>query len=84
MLEDKLDMPKAKILLVDEDVLDADVVRCVDSRGLRGFSANGVQDALLLLDAHNIDLLIGEINLAKIDGIGFLEQLRQAISGKQL
>jgi DNA-binding NtrC family response regulator len=71
-------MPKAKILLVDEDISWTLTL----SDGLihedyEVFSANGVQDALLLLDAHSIDLLIGEINLSQIDPISFLEQLRQ-------
>jgi DNA-binding NtrC family response regulator len=71
-------MPKAKILLVDEDVSwTLTLSDALIHEDYEVFSANGVTDALLLLDAHNIDLLIGEINLAKIDGIGFLEQLRQ-------
>ncbi len=71
-------MPKAKILLVDEDASwTLTLSDALIHEDYEVFSANGVPDALLLLDAHSIDLLIGEINLTKVDAIGFLEQLRQ-------
>jgi DNA-binding NtrC family response regulator len=41
------------------------------------FSANSSADALVLLEAHRIDLIIAEINMPQIDGTAFLEQLRQ-------
>lgn len=71
-------MPKAKILLVDEDASwTLTLSDALIHEDYEVFSANGVPDALLLLDAHSVDLLIGEINLTKVDAIGFLEQLRQ-------
>jgi len=41
------------------------------------FSANSVQDTMLLLDARSIDVVIAEINMPGTDGTAFLEQMRQ-------
>jgi DNA-binding NtrC family response regulator len=42
------------------------------------FSANTVEDATLLLDARNIDMMIVDINsLPGVDGMALLEQMRQ-------
>jgi two-component system NtrC family response regulator len=71
-------MAKAKLLLIDDDLnwtlkLSETLMR----QDYEVFSANTASDALLLLEAHNFDLVIAEINLPQLDGTSFLEQLRQ-------
>jgi len=73
-----LDMPRAKILLVDHEVpwtLRLSELLIQDDCEM--FSANSVADALLLLDARSIDVVIAEINMPGAEGTGFLEQIRQ-------
>jgi DNA-binding NtrC family response regulator len=41
------------------------------------FSANAYQDAILLLEVHNVDVIIAEINAPGLDGANPIEQLRQ-------
>ena len=71
-------MPKAKILVVDHEIswtLDLSEILIRDDYEI--FSANSVQDTMLLLDAHSIDVAIADINMPGVDGTGLLEQIRQ-------
>src|SRR5437867_2277297 len=71
-------MPRAKILVLDSDsqwTLMVSELLIPDNYEV--FSANTLQDATLLLEAHLIDLLIAEINLPQADAGAMLEQLRQ-------
>ena len=71
-------MPRAKILLIDHEVpwtLKLSELLIRDNCEM--FSANTVQDANLLLDAHSIDVVIAEINMPGAGGMTFLEQIRQ-------
>jgi hypothetical protein len=64
-----LDMPRAKILLVDHEVpwtLRLSELLIQDDCEM--FSANSVADALLLLDARSIDVVIAEINMPGAEG----------------
>src|ERR1043166_3956249 len=71
-------MPRAKILVLDSDsqwTLTLSELLIPDNYEI--FSANSLQDATLLLEAHLIDLLIAEINQPQADAGAMLEQLRQ-------
>src|SRR5882724_265802 len=71
-------MPRAKILVVDSDTrwtLTVSELLIQDNYEI--FSANTIQDATLLLEAHFIDLLIVDVNLPQTDPAAVLEQLRQ-------
>ena len=72
-------MAKARILLIDHDVawtLKLSEMLMADDYEM--FSANTVEDATLLLDARNIDVVIADINgMPGVDGTAFLEQMRQ-------
>jgi DNA-binding NtrC family response regulator len=71
-------MPRAKILVVDSDshwTLTVSELLIQDNYEI--FSANVIQDATLLLEAHFIDLLIIEVNLPQTDAGAVLEQFRQ-------
>ncbi|MGA2602882.1 MAG: sigma-54 dependent transcriptional regulator [Verrucomicrobiia bacterium] len=72
-------MPKAKILVVDHDVAwTLKVSELLMGDDFEMFSANSVEDAMLLLDARNIDVVIADINgMPGVDGTAFLEQMRQ-------
>src|SRR5579859_1004554 len=71
-------MPKAKILVVDHEVLwTLRLSELLIQDDFETFSANTVQDAMLLLDARSIDIVIAEINMPGAEGTAFLEQLRQ-------
>ena len=72
-------MARAKILVVDHDVswtLRVSELLMPDDYEM--FSANSVEDAMLLLDARNIDMVIVDINgMPGVDGTALLEQMRQ-------
>jgi len=73
-----LDMPRAKILVVDKDIswtLKLSELLIQDECEM--FSANSPEDTMLLLDARSIDIVIAEINMPGTDGTAFLEQMRQ-------
>jgi len=71
-------MPRAKILVLDSDSLwTLTVSELLIQDNYEIFSANSLQDATLLLEAHLIDLLIAEVNLPQSDAGAMLEQLRQ-------
>jgi DNA-binding NtrC family response regulator len=71
-------MPKAKILVVDHEVpWTLKLSELLIQDDFETFSANTVQDAMLLLDARSIDIVIAEINMPGVEGTAFLEQLRQ-------
>src|SRR5882724_2701568 len=71
-------MPRAKILVVDHEVpWTLRVSELLIQDDFEMFSANSVQDAMLLMDARNIDIIIAEINMPGTEGMAFLEQLRQ-------
>jgi DNA-binding NtrC family response regulator len=71
-------MPRAKILIIDNDAhwtLTLSEALIEDDYEI--FSANSTEDALLLLEAHTIDMIVAEVNIPQVDGTAFLEQLRQ-------
>jgi len=71
-------MPKAKVLIIDQDAAwTLSLSESLMGDDYEVFSANSTQDALLLLEARNVDLIIVEVNIPQVGGIGFLEQLRQ-------
>jgi DNA-binding NtrC family response regulator len=72
-------MPKAKILVVDHDVTwTLKLSELLMGDNFEMFSANSVEDAMLLLDARNINVVIADINgMPGVDGTAFLEQMRQ-------
>ena len=71
-------MPRAKILIIDSDVIwTLTLSELLIPDNFEVFSANTAQDAWLLLEVHAIDLLIADVNLPGQDGTAYLEQLRQ-------
>src|SRR5208283_937135 len=72
-------MPRAKILVVDHEVpWTLRLSELLIQDDCEVFSANSVEDAKLLLDARNIDVVITDINnMPGVDGTAFLEEIRQ-------
>jgi DNA-binding NtrC family response regulator len=66
------------ILAVDHDFSWlAKLTGALLEAGHQTFSANSLQDALLLLNTRSTDLVIADINTPDTDGAAFLEQVRQ-------
>jgi DNA-binding NtrC family response regulator len=71
-------MPRAKILLVDYEVpWTLRLSELLIQEDCELFSANTIEDAMLLLDARSVDIVIAEINMPNTDGSSLLEQMRQ-------
>jgi DNA-binding NtrC family response regulator len=72
-----LNMPEAKILLIDHDAPWAQMLSdLLIHDGHEVFSSNLLPDALLLLRSHQFDLVIADINAPGYEGADFLEEVR--------
>ncbi len=70
-------MPEAKILVIDHDAVWAQMLSDLlihDKHEV--FSSSSLPDAILLMRAHQFDLVIAEINAPGSDGVEFLEKVR--------
>jgi len=66
-----------KILITDEsDELKAELRSILNAAGYDVIDAANGADALNLLQEHNIDLLITDVNMPEIDGITLLKIIR--------
>ncbi|HVM61466.1 MAG TPA: sigma-54 dependent transcriptional regulator [Verrucomicrobiae bacterium] len=72
-------MARAKILVVDHEVpWTLRLSELLMRDDFEVFSANTVEDAMLLLDARNVNVVIADINnMPGVDGVALLEQMRQ-------
>ncbi|HTS19226.1 MAG TPA: sigma-54 dependent transcriptional regulator [Verrucomicrobiae bacterium] len=72
-------MARAKILVVDHEVSwTLRVSELLMREDYEMFSANTVEDAMLLLDARSVEVVVADINnMPGVDGVAFLEQMRQ-------
>jgi len=68
----------ATILLVeDEELLRAGVQEMLEIQGFRVISAPNGQEALACLTSEPIDLVITDLVMPQMNGIDFVQQLRQ-------
>ena len=68
----------ATILLVDdEELLRAGVQEMLEMSGYRVITATNGHEAMACLKQHAIDLVITDLVMPKMDGVDFVEQLRQ-------
>jgi len=68
----------ATILLVeDEELLRAGVQEVLEIQGYKVISAPDGQQALAILTAESIDLIITDLVMPKMDGVDFVKQLRE-------
>ena len=67
-----------KILLIEDDMISSELV--IDILEMIGFkvkwAADG-QEALALLDKESFDLILADINLPKMNGIEFIQEIRK-------
>ena len=69
----------ATILLVDdEELLRAGVQEMLEMSGYRVITATNGHEAMACLKQHAIDLVITDLVMPKMDGVDFVEQLRQS------
>jgi CheY-like chemotaxis protein len=68
----------ATILLVDdEELLRAGVQEMLEMSGYTVITATNGHEAMVCLKQHTIDLVITDLVMPKMDGVDFVEQLRQ-------
>lgn len=68
----------ATILLVDdEELLRAGVQEMLEMSGYSVITATNGHEAMACLKQHAIDLVITDLVMPKMDGVDFVEQLRQ-------
>jgi CheY-like chemotaxis protein len=68
----------ATILLVDdEELLRAGVQEMLEMSGYEVITATNGHEAMVCLKQHTIDLVITDLVMPKMDGVDFVEQLRQ-------
>ena len=71
-------IPLATILLVDdEELLRAGVQEMLELQGYAVITAPNGQQAMACLNDHSIDLVITDLVMPKMDGVDFVQQLRQ-------
>jgi CheY-like chemotaxis protein len=69
---------QATILLVDdEELLRAGVQEMLEMSGYTVITATNGHEAMACLKQHAIDLVITDLVMPKMDGVDFVEQLRQ-------
>ena len=70
-------MPK-QIMIVDDSVTVRQVLRLtLANAGYNLLEACDGEDALNVLEGQNIDMMITDLNMPKIDGIELIKQVRQ-------
>lgn len=68
----------ATILLVDdEELLRAGVQEMLEMSGYTVITAPNGHEAMVCLNQHAIDLVITDLVMPKMDGVDFVEQLRE-------
>lgn len=68
---------KENILVVDDELaLGLLAKTIIENEGYTVFQKNSVEDALSCLQEHNIDLIISDVIMPKINGYQFIEEVR--------
>jgi DNA-binding NtrC family response regulator len=71
-------MNKEQLLIVDDDVTQAETLgRVLELAGYRAKTADGAQQALLLLEEGEIDLVLSDLKMPGIDGLQLFRQIQQ-------
>jgi DNA-binding NtrC family response regulator len=69
--------PKQTILVVDDDLHILEVIEArLSSADFRVFTASGVQEALEVLQAQPVDLLISDVRMPGLGGMDLLKEVR--------
>ncbi|NQW02211.1 MAG: response regulator [Rhodospirillales bacterium] len=70
---------KKRVLVVDDSVTMRDMVAyTMKSAGFTVFEADDGLNAIDFLDKQTVDLVITDINMPRLDGVGLIEKLRNS------
>ena len=69
--------PATLLLVDDEELLRAGVQEMLEMSGYSVITATNGHEAMACLKQHAIDLVITDLVMPKMDGVDFVEQLRQ-------
>ena len=69
--------PATLLLVDDEELLRAGVQEMLEMSGYTVITATNGHEAMACLKQHAIDLVITDLVMPKMDGVDFVEQLRQ-------
>ena len=76
---------KPKVLIADDDPQMRRLVRAVLERdGTEIFEAKDGLDALDVVGGHQLDLIILDVEMPRLDGLGVLEELRASVATAQI
>jgi two-component system response regulator FlrC len=68
---------KATILVVEDDAnLREALVDTLEIAGCQVFQAESAEQALELIPNHQLDMVVSDINMGEMDGLGLLKQIR--------
>ncbi|PIT74807.1 response regulator [Limnohabitans sp. G3-2] len=70
--------PATLLLVDDEELLRAGVQEMLEMSGYTVITATNGHEAMACLKQHAIDLVITDLVMPKMDGVDFVEQLRQS------
>ncbi len=71
-------LKKAHILVVDDSMDTLELVkRNLESKGYRTSTSSGAVEALKILEAAPIDLVITDLKMPEVDGLSFLRHIRE-------
>ena len=78
----KVDPKKIKILAVDDDAVARELLQTIlGSHGYQVLTASGGKEALGILQAVPVDLVMSDLVMPGMDGLAFLKAVRASLPG---
>jgi two-component system chemotaxis sensor kinase CheA len=71
------DKPTATVLVVDDSLTSRAMVASVlEQRGLRTLTAHDGEAAWAVLQQHSVDLVVSDVEMPRLDGLGLVQRIR--------
>ena len=70
-------MEKTILIVDDSESIREVVVFTLENKGYNVFAAVDGKDALKYLDGHKIDLIITDLHMPNLDGLGLIKEVRK-------
>ena len=70
-------MPRSVLLIDDSDIIRTVMALALEQEGYAVQSAEDGQAALALLAGRRFDTIVCDVSMPRLDGLGFLQQLRR-------